>query len=94
MMNMMDRFVEGRGHQREIDMLLELTCVPSPSSDLPSLTSRVIENKSRAEPSVHWATPLLGPFKVSCATSVSFNELSYAPEANETHRSRSGEADS
>ena len=24
-MNMMDRFVEGRGHQREIDMLLELT---------------------------------------------------------------------
>ena len=29
MMNMMDRFVEGRGHQREIDMLLELTYVPS-----------------------------------------------------------------
>ena len=29
MMNMMDRFVEGRGHQREIDMLLELTCVPA-----------------------------------------------------------------
>lgn len=27
MMNMMNRFVEGRGHQREIDMLLELTCV-------------------------------------------------------------------
>ena len=25
MMNMMDRFAEGRGHQREIDMLLELT---------------------------------------------------------------------
>ncbi|KAH9970297.1 NADH-ubiquinone oxidoreductase [Lactifluus volemus] len=25
MMNMMNRFVEGRGHQREIDMLLELT---------------------------------------------------------------------
>lgn len=25
MMNMMDRMVEGRGHQREIDMLLELT---------------------------------------------------------------------
>lgn len=25
MMNMMDRLVEGRGHQREIDMLLELT---------------------------------------------------------------------
>jgi hypothetical protein len=24
-MNMMDRFVEGRAHQREIDMLLELT---------------------------------------------------------------------
>ena len=29
MMNMMNRFVEGRGHQREIDMLLELTCVRS-----------------------------------------------------------------
>ncbi len=29
MMNMMDRFVEGRGHQREIDMLLELTYVAS-----------------------------------------------------------------
>jgi NADH dehydrogenase (ubiquinone) flavoprotein 1 len=27
MMNMMNRFVEGRGHQREIDMLLEITCV-------------------------------------------------------------------
>ena len=25
MMNMMDRFAEGRGHTREIDMLLELT---------------------------------------------------------------------
>jgi hypothetical protein len=25
MMNMMDRFVEGRAHTREIDMLLELT---------------------------------------------------------------------
>lgn len=25
MMNMMDRMVEGRGHTREIDMLLELT---------------------------------------------------------------------
>lgn len=27
MMNMMNRMVEGRGHRREIDMLLELTCV-------------------------------------------------------------------
>jgi NADH dehydrogenase (ubiquinone) flavoprotein 1 len=27
MMKMMDRFVEGRGHRREIDMLLELTYV-------------------------------------------------------------------
>ena len=27
MMNMMNRFVEGRGHLREIDMLLELTFV-------------------------------------------------------------------
>lgn len=29
MMKMMDRLVEGRGHRREIDMLLELTCVLS-----------------------------------------------------------------
>ena len=28
MMNMMDRMVEGRGHVREIDMLLELTSGP------------------------------------------------------------------
>lgn len=28
MMNMMNRFVEGRGHEREIDMLLEITYVP------------------------------------------------------------------
>jgi hypothetical protein len=30
MMNMMNRFVEGRGHEREIDMLLELTYVAPP----------------------------------------------------------------
>jgi hypothetical protein len=29
MMNMMDRFVDGRAHSREIDMLLELTYVPN-----------------------------------------------------------------
>jgi NADH dehydrogenase (ubiquinone) flavoprotein 1 len=29
MMNMMNRLVEGRGHEREIDMLLELTYVSS-----------------------------------------------------------------
>ena len=29
MMKMMDRLVEGRGHRREIDMLLELTYVLS-----------------------------------------------------------------
>jgi hypothetical protein len=34
MMNMMNRFVEGRGHKREIDMLLEITYVSS-SSALP-----------------------------------------------------------
>ena len=32
MMNMMNRFVEGRGHLREIDMLLELTYVSFPRS--------------------------------------------------------------
>ena len=36
MMNMMNRFVEGRGHVREIDMLLELTYV----SLFPFLLSR------------------------------------------------------
>ncbi len=35
MMNMMDRMVEGRGHVREIDMLLELTCVPPSSHPFP-----------------------------------------------------------
>lgn len=30
MMNMMNRMVEGRGHNREIDMLLELTSVSFP----------------------------------------------------------------
>lgn len=34
MMNMMNRFVEGRGHQREIDMLLELTYVSFPFPSL------------------------------------------------------------
>ncbi len=37
MMNMMDRMVEGRGHVREIDMLLELTCVPIPFPPFPLL---------------------------------------------------------
>ena len=36
MMNMMNRFVEGRGHQREIDMLLELTCVCNSSHSVPT----------------------------------------------------------
>ena len=31
MMKMMDRIVEGRGHLREIDMLLELTSVFFPT---------------------------------------------------------------
>lgn len=34
MMNMMNRMVEGRGHRREIDMLLELTCVSVHSHSL------------------------------------------------------------
>ena len=38
MMNMMNRFVEGRGHLREIDMLLELTYVFFP----PKLVGRLI----------------------------------------------------
>lgn len=37
MMNMMNRFVEGRGHLREIDMLLELTYVTPTSSSLCAL---------------------------------------------------------
>ena len=73
MMNMMNRFVEGRGHQREIDMLLELTCVRSSnrvSSGSSHLTSRFLAaNKSKAAPSARSATRQPGPFRVSCDTS-------------------------
>ena len=34
MMNMMNRMVEGRAHRREIDMLLELTYVSSPTCSI------------------------------------------------------------
>ena len=71
-MNMMNRFVEGRGHQREIDMLLELTCVGSschvpnwPISPLHVLAA----NKSKAAPSAPSATQRRGPFRASCGTS-------------------------
>jgi hypothetical protein len=75
MMNMMNRFVEGRGHLREIDMLLELTCVCS-SCDVPNhlvahLTLCVsTANKSKAAPSAPSATRQRGPFRVSCGISV------------------------
>jgi len=39
MMKLMDRIAEGRGHLREIDMLLELTLVfllPQPLSPIPT----------------------------------------------------------
>jgi hypothetical protein len=38
MMNMMQRFTEGRGHLREIDMLLEITYVNSSAVYALSLT--------------------------------------------------------
>lgn len=68
MMNMMDRMVEGRGHIREIDMLLEITYVFTFRA--PMVADRPAENKSRVALSVHWATPPRGLSKASCATSV------------------------
>ena len=64
MKNMMNRFVEGRGHVREIDMLLELTYVASCSfvyhGRLPLLTV----NKLRDELFVRSVMLPLGLFKV------------------------------
>ena len=66
-MKMMDRLVEGRGHRREIDMLLELTYVSAYLifvifsliySSLPST-----ENKLKVEQFVHLVMPQLGRFK-------------------------------
>src|SRR5258706_8598618 len=42
MMNMMNRFVEGRGHQREIDMLLEITYVPLSFTSTRLVSSRLV----------------------------------------------------
>ena len=62
MMNMMDRFVDGRAHVREIDMLLELTYVLISLFFAPRFPlfgsircthTCCIENKSRAEQFVH-----------------------------------------
>ena len=73
MMKMMDRIVEGRGHLREIDMLLELTSVFFPLPPLspihafaylhPSIGSTYTVNKSRVGLSVRLGTPLRGQFK-------------------------------
>ena len=51
MMNMMNRFVEGRGHKREIDMLLEITyvirlCVDSDPFLMLSLVSKQVEGRT------------------------------------------------
>ena len=72
MMKLMDRIAEGRGHLREIDMLLELTSVffpPPPLSPIhtfaylhPSIGPPA--NKSRVGRSVPLGTPLHGQFKV------------------------------
>ena len=74
MMKLMDRITEGRGHLREIDMLLELTLVfllPLPLSPIhtfaylhPSIGSLCTANKSRVERSVLLETPPHGPFRV------------------------------
>lgn len=74
MMKLMDRITEGRGHLREIDMLLELTLVfflSPPLSPIyafaylyPSIGSPCTANKSRVGRSVLLGTPLHGRFKV------------------------------
>jgi len=74
MMKMMDRIAEGRGHLREIDMLLELTSVFFPTPPIspihtfaylyPSIGSRCTVNKSRVGLYVRLGTPLRGRFKV------------------------------
>lgn len=71
MMNMMNRMVEGRGHVREIDMLLELT-YGSPLTFYPPCLciASSTASKSRAEQSAPSAMPPLGPFRGLCATSV------------------------
>lgn len=73
-MKMMDRIVEGRGHLREIDMLLELTLVffpPLPLSPIhtfaylhPSIGSPRAASKSRVGLFARSGTRLRGPFKV------------------------------
>ena len=72
MMKMMDRIVEGRGHLREIDMLLELTLVffPLPLFLIrafaylyPSIGSRCTASKSRVGQSVLSGMPPRGQFK-------------------------------
>lgn len=47
-MSMMDRLVEGRAHQREIDMLLELTCVYY-SQQIHSRIDRSLLNRKQVE---------------------------------------------
>jgi hypothetical protein len=70
MMNMMNRFVEGRGHRREIDMLLELTCVLRVCQTLTRLTtSFVTVNKLKAARFALLAMRLPGQFKDSCVIS-------------------------
>ena len=67
MMNMMNRMVKGRGHHREIDMLLELTSVALPQSlSYPHsyLTIPHVANKSKAERSAPSATLPPGLSKV------------------------------
>ena len=68
MMNMMNRFVEGRGHEREIDMLLELTYVDSLCfvQSCPSLMVILFSgNKLKDAQYVLWVTLLRGRYKVS-----------------------------
>lgn len=77
MMKMMDRIVEGRGHLREIDMLLELTSVFFPAPLPPPIPDSYIclslsiywfpphtVNKSRVGLFARLGTPLHGQFKV------------------------------
>ncbi len=70
MMNMMDRMVEGRAQEREIDMLLELTYVSSivlrlaQASDLPKQLTFPTVNKLKVTPSALLVTLPPGQSKV------------------------------
>jgi len=64
MMNMMNRFVEGRGHQWGIDILLEITYSDHFHLFHSYQPNSHVENKSKGERFVRLEMPPLGPYKV------------------------------